>query len=290
VKLRANLIKTSITLGRDVLPEMMPSGTVFEPRAIVLKHGGGSACAVPAIEASNAAEGSLLSTDSPELLSLEATRQTLYERLSTLREGGLSNQAAFTLLRTRVGGDTTFLARACGIPAPNANLLDKGLEEFCGSFLENKSIPAVARPRIYLRVSDGGLGMHSIAATAPAANAASWHNCLQHVLKRLNIPTVGALTTASPWCERALPACTEQIRIASCDPAAIIGDENISASQRTLASAPLAAAAILVRNNALIHGLPCAAALRSAGGPGSAGWMMAPTLPPTTSPTHASPS
>jgi hypothetical protein len=69
-------------------------------------------------------------------------------------------------------------------------------------------MPAAARPRSYLRVSDGGLGMHSVAATAPAANAASWHNCIPHILKRMDLPTVSALTTASPWCASALPACT----------------------------------------------------------------------------------
>ena len=84
-------------------------------------------------------------------------------------------------------------------------------------------MPAMARLRIYLRVSDGGLGMHSVAATAPAANAASWHNCLPHILKRMDLPTVSALRTASPWCATALPACTHQIRIASGDPSAVVG-------------------------------------------------------------------
>ena len=130
---------------------------------------------MPAQPAPNAAEGSLLAVDSPELLELEATRARLYERLAALKLGGLSAQQACSLLRTRVGGDATFLARACGIPAACATSLDKGLEDFLGSFLENNDLPASARPRAYLRVSDGGFGMHSVASTAPAANAASWH-------------------------------------------------------------------------------------------------------------------
>ena len=70
VKLRANLKKTSVTAGREVRPGTLPASLVIEPRAIVLKHGGGSACAVPAQEASNAADGSLRATDSPELRDL----------------------------------------------------------------------------------------------------------------------------------------------------------------------------------------------------------------------------
>ena len=290
VKLRANLKKTTVTLGRNVDPTTVPTGLPIEQRAIVLKHGGGGASAVPAQAAPNAAEGSLLAEDSPELRDLEATRARLYERLTALREGGLTDQQAFTLLRTRVGGDATFLARACGIPAANATSLDRGLEDFLGSFLENNVMPAQARPRTYLRVSDGGLGMHSISATAPAANAASWHKCIPHILKRLELPTVSALTTASPWCAQALPICTEQIRIASCDPTAVVGDADISASQRTLASAPLAAAAIQVRTLVANGGAKASAALRSAGGPGSAGWLSPPPPPrhPTSSPTPAS--
>ncbi len=141
-------------------------------------------------------------------------------------------------------------------------------------------MPAVARPRIYLRVSDGGLGMHSVAATAPAANAASWHSCIPHILKRIELPTVSALTTASPWCAASLPACTLQIQLASGDPAAIVGDPDISASQRTLASAPLAAAAVKTRALVATTGRAAQAAFRSAGGPGSAGWLLPPSLAP----------
>ena len=56
VKLRANLKKTTVTLGRDVDPTTIPIGIPIEHRAIVLKHGGGGASAVPAVPAPNAAE------------------------------------------------------------------------------------------------------------------------------------------------------------------------------------------------------------------------------------------
>jgi hypothetical protein len=102
----------------------------------------------------------------------------LHRRITELKEGGLSLQQTYALLRTRVWGDATFLDRACGIPVANATSLDKGLDDFVGSLLENNDMPARARPRIHLRVSGGGLGMHSVAATALAANAASWHKCL----------------------------------------------------------------------------------------------------------------
>ena len=102
--MRANLKKTAVTLGRNVNPANVPTGLPIEKRAIVLKHGGGSASAVPAQPAPNAAEGSLLSEDSPELLELEATRARLYERLAALKLGGLSCQQACSLLRTRVWG------------------------------------------------------------------------------------------------------------------------------------------------------------------------------------------
>ncbi len=280
VSLRANLKKTTVTLGRGVDPSTIPPNLPLEKRAIVLKHGGGTATAVPALPDANASEGSLLAIDSPELIALEATRARLFERLTELQAGGLSLQQGYALLRTRVGGDATFLARACGIPAASATSLDKALEDFVGTFLENSNLPAVARPRIYLRVSDGGLGMHSIAATAPAANAASWHSCIPHILKRIELPTVSALTTASPWCAASLPDCTLQIQLASGDPAAVVGDTDISASQRTLASAPLAAAAVKVRAIIATTGRFAQAAFRSAGGPGSAGWLLPPSLAP----------
>ena len=47
-KLRANLKKTTITLGRDVDPTTLPHGLPIEPRALALKHGGGTATTVPA--------------------------------------------------------------------------------------------------------------------------------------------------------------------------------------------------------------------------------------------------
>ena len=141
-------------------------------------------------------------------------------------------------------------------------------------------MPADARPRTYLRFSDGGLGMHSVKATAPAANAASWHKCLPHILRRLEIPTVGALMTASPWCALALPGATEKIRAATGDPALLVGDADTSASQRMLASAPLAAAADSVRTSVAIVGKAASAALRSSGGPGSAGWLQPPSAAP----------
>ena len=125
----------------------MPQGLKIEPKAIVLKSGGGSASAVTALETRDAAKGSLVGNNSPEMLDLEATRQKLYERLGELREGGLSKQAPFPLLRTRAGGDTAFLARACGIPADSAAALDQGLESYCGSFFESNTMPAVARPQ-----------------------------------------------------------------------------------------------------------------------------------------------
>ena len=165
---------------------------------------------IPARPAADSAPGSLFAEDSPEIQEFVATRKRFYGRLATLRKAGLTEQQAFSLLQTRVGGDATFLARACGIPEANARALDEDLEKYLGTFLENGNVPADARPRTYLRFSDGGLGMHSVKATAPAANAASWHKCLPYILRRLEIPTVGALMTASPWCASALPGATEK--------------------------------------------------------------------------------
>jgi hypothetical protein len=94
------------------------------------------------------------------------------------------------------------------------------------------------------------------------------------------MPTVSGFTTASPWCADALPACTHLIRIASGETSAVVGDADISASQRTLALAPLAAAAVKVRALVAVTGRSASAALQSSGGPGSAGW----PLPPFTCP------
>jgi hypothetical protein len=92
------------------------------------------------------------------------------------------------------------------------------------------------------------------------------------------MPTVSAFP--SPWCADALPACTHQIRIASGDPSAVVGDADISASQRTLALAPLAAAAGKVRALVAVTGRSASAALQSSGGPGPAGWLLPPSLAP----------
>jgi hypothetical protein len=94
------------------------------------------------------------------------------------------------------------------------------------------------------------------------------------------MPTVSGFTTASPGCADALPACTHLIRIASGETSAVVGDADIFASQRTLALAPLAAAAVKVRALAAVTGRSASAALQSSGGPGSAGWL----LPPFTCP------
>ena len=178
VKLRANLKKTSVTLGRKVRPETMPAGLVIEPRVIVLKHGGGSACAVPALEARDAASGSLFGNNSPELRDLEATRKTFYDRFSALKEGGLSHQAAFTLLRTRVGATPPSLPARAEYPRTTPPPWTEVSKTSAGRSSRATRCPPRPAPRSYLKVSDGGLDMHSIAATAPDANAASWHNCL----------------------------------------------------------------------------------------------------------------
>ena len=282
VGLRSEPSKDTLSLGRALNPAALPpcmAGVVVEPRALVLKHGSPTQTPLPALPAASAAPGSLLAEGSPEVAALAKERQTFFKRLRTLRAAGLSSQVALSLAQLRTGGDCTFVARCCGIPEQDALRLDEAFQSevvsFLGAGLEPSNVPT---SRVFLPGRDGGLGFQSQKLTAPAAHAASWHACLPRVLRRLELPAASALEARSPLAALALPVANRTFREALGDETVSIGDAGVEATQHFLASASLAAATARVADSAAADA-PCAAALRSCGGPGAAAWLRPPTLP-----------
>ena len=159
--LRANLCKTRATPGRDVNPSCLPQDLNIDPRAIVLRHGDG--IAVPAVPAAAPANGSQLACGSSEVRALQELRSGFYTRLRKLRGAGLPAHAAMALMRTRVAGDHTFIARACGIPEPEAVAMDNELRHEIETMLGNGS----GSEKICLRAADGGLGSRASSALGP---------------------------------------------------------------------------------------------------------------------------
>ena len=195
--LRANLGKTRLTPGRDTPVISLPPGFEMDERAIVLKHGDGTA--VPARPAATPAHGSQLAEGSEEIKSILQKRALFFRRLGQLRSAGLKAQSALDMLRLRTAGDYVFVARACGIPAREAAALDAGLLAQVDSYFGAAAADPISAEKIFLRSTDGGLGFQSVARTSPAAYAASWHTCIPKILARLNLQGTSALMAVSPW-------------------------------------------------------------------------------------------
>ena len=97
----------------------------------------------------------------PEPAALRARRQTIFSELRTLCDGGLSLQAALSLLRLVTQGDATFLTRTVGIPAADQASLDSDLLSFLISLLQLPSpLPAHAQTRLFSSSSQVWLGPH----------------------------------------------------------------------------------------------------------------------------------
>ena len=240
IGLRANLPKTRVTPGRGVAVSNLPVGLAIDHRAIVLRHGGGTP--VPALPAASHVEGSLLAEGSPEVQAISESRACFYRRLRELRAAGLRSVAALDMLRARTAGDYVFVARACGIPAREADALDATLCTELSRYFGDGAVIAPDTPagrKLFLRSTDGGLGFQSIARTSPAAYAASWHACLPKIVTDLGLQGVSGLTAISPWAAQCWPIATQTLRRALEDDSLDIGDDSVAASQHILAKAPM---------------------------------------------------
>ena len=186
--LRANLAKTTITPGRSVELSTSPVGLRVENRALVLKHG--SAGPLPAMPSQTAvASESSLEVGSPEVKQVCAARAKFFVRLQQLRVAGLPALTCQSLARHRTGGDALYVARARGIPASDASKMDEELARqvipLLGLSAHELSGPLVER--IFCSGKGGGLGFQSLAASAGAAYAASWHSCTPRIISRLEL-------------------------------------------------------------------------------------------------------
>ena len=275
IGLRANASKNTASPGRGTSVESLPRGVTVEPRAVVLRHG--ECTPVPALPANSASDGSQLAEGSPEMRDLTSKRNQFYHTLRRLRAAGLPALASAALLRTRTAGDHVFISRACGIPPTEAAQLDARLCSEVEATI-GPGADLLAQKRVFLRARDGGLGFQSVFLASPAAYAASWHACMPAILKRLDLPAASALEAISPWARACLPVATRALRTALADESISIGDEGVPASQRILAKAPLAAAALEVAVEAA-RDTRTAATLRSSGGVGAGVWLNAPTQP-----------
>jgi len=274
--LRANRTKMVATLGRTALAESLPRGLRVDPRGLVLKHGRPNP--LPAVPAQAAEAGTSLPEHSPEVEHLRARRAAFFSRLAALRAAGLTALEGQSLARLRTSGDFTYVGRACGIPAADAAQLDQELVTCLVNLhgLRPEEVSSTIPKLFLLAGSDGGMGYHSVELAAPAAYAASWHACLPRVLLRLGLGSLAELVSASPLATRCVPFAAGTLRAALNDPTAELGDPEAQASQHMLASAPLAAARARVVADLAAN--PVAqAALRSAGGKGSAVWLQPPT-------------
>ena len=108
--------------------------------------------------------------------------------------------------------------------------------------------------------------------------AATCHSYTPIILDRMGLPTPAAFESLSPLAAAFLPQASLTIREYTGDNTVSACDPELAITQRSLASAPLAAAAKLVME-ATVGDLPFAASVRSAGGPGAGSWMLAPARP-----------
>ena len=104
-------------------------------------------------------------------------------------------------------------------PSADAKAMDAALAAEAQAGL-GQDLASVPLRRLFLPGAHGGDGFQSIEHTAPAAQAASWHLCMPHILRRLGLASSSALSTLSPWARSYLPQAT-----ALKDDTAQIGDK-----------------------------------------------------------------
>lgn len=131
----------------------------------------------------------LLPHDTVPASQLMQRRHHLATRLEQLRKAGLSAQISYAIWRAATGADCTYRAATTGIPGPTTEQLDAHQAVVrC----QHIGVPALqtplARVRIFQPLRDGGMGLTAQTYTAPAAYAASWHQCLPSVLSLLHQP------------------------------------------------------------------------------------------------------
>ena len=159
VGLRPNLLKTNYTPGRRVDLASLPNGVAgvkLETRAIVLRHG--LPTPVPAMPASQAAADSMLAEGSPEVTKLISERSKLFLRIRQLRAAGLPTETTLPLLRTRMGSDYVFLARTCGIPEADGNIMDAAVASEVQHVVAQADLVGIPLNRVFLAGTLSGLG------------------------------------------------------------------------------------------------------------------------------------
>ena len=274
--LRSNASKDRLACGRGLCPADLPiSGIRIEERPVVLKHAG--PLPLPIRQDCNAAEGSILRPGSAETVALVTARRRLFTRLQEQRRAGLGDQIVLALAQARTSGDCTFVARTCGIPPADAKFLDGILAEFVLPFLGEGPQPATTS-RVFLPTRSYGLGFSSVSVTAPAALAASWHATLPHILHLLDLGSPAGLEQLSPIANVFIPQAQQVLRDNDEDSSVCIGDTSLAITQRSIASASIAAAAQSVLDQATEE-VSLSASIRSSGGPGAGSWLRAPIRP-----------
>ena len=113
------------------------------------------------------------------------------ERLAQLRAGGLRDQAAFQLLQTYSAGCVTHLLRANYEQGSWVERLDEVWVGTAGD-LAGDVLDETRQKQLFLRLTQGGMGLTSAKETAPLAFLASWAFCLHGVAV-----TVGAVSWAT---------------------------------------------------------------------------------------------
>ena len=238
--------------------------------------------------ARGAGPDSLLEVQSPEAAALIKKRRAFLGRLRALRIGGLPSQVALALAQARTAGDCIYVARTCGLPAADAEELDALLETEVLSLLGDGPRPISAREararggehatsRTFLPARDHGLGFLSLAIVRTAALTASWHSALPHILSRLGLPSPASLTSRTTWSSTAIQESIRNLRHATGDATAELGDTEVDASQHSLTLSSYAAASsqlIAVATDPV-----ASSALLSCGGIGAGACLRAPTAP-----------
>ena len=269
IGVRANEDKETIALGREVPIAARPLGAKIIARPLVLRHG---ATPLPALPPSVARPSPVLEENSPEVQKIHQNREALYKRLLALKRAGLSSQEVLGLLKLRTGADYTFVARCCGLPAGDAQKLDKDLVGTVKAIIGSDDWTDDAEKRCFMLVASsdkgGGLGFQSTVLTAAAAHAASWQSSIGKITSRLGLAAPSALSAVSPWAAQCVPAVEATIREAANDPGVHLGDEGFTGSQQILAAARVKTAADDIFDSVAPS---TAAVIFSAGGAGAAG-------------------
>ena len=277
IGMRANETKETVAMGRDVQIVDLPQHAKVIDRPIVLRHG---ATPLPALPPRIALPSPVLEQNSPEVNKLHLDRATLFQRMRALRKAGLSAQEALGLLRLRTGGDYTFIARCCGLPAEDAQKLDQELAVNIREIVGQAGWTGDAEKRCFMPAGSAekgsGLGFQSAVLTSSAAHAASWQSSIGKITTRLGLEAPSALAAVSPWAAQCVPAVEATLQEAVSDPGVHLGDEGFTTSQRKLAAARVEAAAGDILDSVAPS---TAAVIHSAGGAGAAGWLKLPSLP-----------